>query len=139
LHITWDYIEISDNADVYGDPSAGSFSPFKVGQILSNPPYSIADNTYDAVVATANNGGNYGWISGGNQLLGKAGFCHLKWFDGFFDSNRWTLVHEFNHTMDGLMLSSGKSNYPHNHPGALQTRLAYFSEQWFMGNFKNFC
>lgn len=118
LHITWDYIELTGNVDVWGNADDGVFSPYKVGQILSNAPYNISNDNYDAVVATANNGGNYGWTSGGYQLLGKAGFCHLKWFNNFFEGNRWTLVHEFNHSMDGLMLSSGKTDYPHNHPGA---------------------
>lgn len=118
IHLTWDYVEITDNVDAWGNADSGIFSPYKIGQLLSVAPYAVANNTYDAVVAIANNGGNYGWTSGGNQLLGKAGFCHFKWWPDFFDANRWTLVHEFNHTMDGLMSSSGKFDYPHNHPGA---------------------
>jgi len=118
LHLTWDFIEINGNTNVWDNSSSGIFSPYKIGQILSNTPYNLTNDSYDAIVATANNGGNYGWTNGGYQLLGKAGFCHLKWFGNAFDGNRWTLIHEFNHTMDGLMLSSGKSDYPHNHPGA---------------------
>lgn len=117
LHLSWDYIELTTYVDVWENAINGIFSPYKIEEILLNTPYNIANNTYDAVVATANNGGNYGWTGGGYQLLGKAGFCHLKWNENFFDGNRWTLIHEFNHTMDGLMLSSGKLDYPHNHPG----------------------
>lgn len=125
IYINWEYIEINSNIDVWGNADSGVFNPSKVGQLLSTPPYSIADNTYDAVVAVANNGGNYGWTNGGYQLLGKAGFCHLKWLENFFEANRWTLVHEFNHTMDGLMVSSGKRGYPHNHPGAARFNGEY--------------
>ena len=112
LNIKWDYLEFPQALNVF---QAGTdvIDPITIeALLLSN---GISNDQYDAVIVTASSIGNFGWTSGANQLLGKSGFGQFGW-NGIFLDDVWDLVHEFNHTLDGIMQSAGFSAYPHNHP-----------------------
>ncbi len=111
LNLKWDIIEIAANVDVFG--IGDQLDPAKVETLLLNE--GVVNDQFDAVLVTGTGIGNFGWTSGAYQLLGKAGFGQFGWL-GSLEDDTWTTVHEFNHTMDGLMNSAGFAMYPHNHP-----------------------
>lgn len=114
LLLNWNYMEIPENVELWGNEQDGVLSPSLVQQLLLQK--GVVNNQYDAITVLSPNGGNYGWISG-NILLGKSGFCHMSWTRSL-DAKYWVLTHEINHTTDGLMKSSGYPEYPYNHPGS---------------------
>lgn len=112
LNIKWDYVEFTQPLNVF-TPGTDQINPSQIEALLLANGFS--NDQYDAITVVATSIGNWGFVSGANILLGKAGFGQFGWNNDFF-GDVWDLVHEFNHTLDGIMVSAGFPLYPHNHP-----------------------